>query len=175
MNNNSEAGTAGPGTSQADDPLKANQDLFAPEPAPRRLALFFVVATGVAWFVGWIDPIIDRLFPSVTEVTGTVMLNGKPLVQGWVETSYDASGFTGGLLGGLPKAMSTIDSNGGFRLMTNGKPGAYCGKYRVLVNKVGNNMRSVVSERYTNPNKTPFRITIKRGQANHIDLVLEDP
>ena len=27
----------------------------------------------------------------------------------------------------------------------------------------------------TNPKKTPFRITIKRGQSSHIDLVLEDP
>lgn len=178
MKINSEARKQTRVTPPSESLLNANQHLFAPEPAPRRLALFLLglmILTGVAWLVGWMDPVVDRLFPSLTEVTGTVTLNGKPMVKGWVETNYDASGFTRGFFGGLPEATGSIDSNGEFRLTTRGKPGAYCGRYRVLVNEMGNNMRSVLPERYTSPNKTPFRITIKRGQSSHMDLVLEDP
>ena len=101
-------------------------------------------------------------------------LNGKPMVKGWVETKYDASGFMGGLLGGLPEASGSIDSEGRFRLTTGGNPGAYCGKYRIVVNDMNRSMQSLLPQLYTDQNKTPFRINIKRGQSSRIDLDLED-
>jgi hypothetical protein len=68
--------------------------------------------------------------PPVTEVSGVVLLEGKPLPQARVEFIPDLSGF-----GAEMNSSATTDDEGRFSLsMTyKGQPGAVVGKHRVLV------------------------------------------
>jgi hypothetical protein len=57
-------------------------------------------------------------------VQGTITYQGKPVTTGNILFVPDAGG---------PTAMSDIQRDGGYRLNTDGKPGAAPGKYKVMI------------------------------------------
>jgi hypothetical protein len=98
-------------------------------------------------------------------VAGTVKVEGQPLTKGWL-TFYpdDAKGN-----GSTRLPVAEITSNGSYELTTNGKPGAPCGFYKVVVaaskdpiplkpprNPDGSpkGLRWLVHDKYTRPETT---------------------
>ena len=155
---------------EPDGSVTTLEDLFAPSAAPRWFAAIIVglaLTAGIAWFSGMFDPILDLLSPERAEVIGTVTYNGKPLGQGLVMTKCETSGRMGGLGG--------IESDGTFKLTTNGDPGIYSGSHRIWVTCMTSTFPqvSILPGEYTQPDTTPFRVTVKRGRLNRFDLAMK--
>ena len=150
--------------------MTTSEDLFAPAAGPRRLAIITVVlaiAAGIAWISGLFDPMMDYLLPERAEVTGTVTYNGEPLRRGLIMTKCEIPGRMGGLGG--------IESDGTFKLTTNGDPGIYSGNHRIWVSCMTATFPpvSILPDEYTQPQTTPFQFTVKRGRLNQIELALK--
>jgi hypothetical protein len=155
-------------------------DDVPPNPAPptgRRsivrwiIALFVIAAVataGTILAVGGVESFGDLISPTLIEVTGRITFNGKPLSSGFVQTYYDRRGWMG--------ALAEIAPDGSFRLTTNGDPGAFSGKHRVIVRWMDNSSppRSVLPERYTQPQTTPLLIHVSRSGGNVVTLDLVD-
>ena len=150
------------------------QTLFTPVPPNsgvkwgRGAALMVLILGGIAWSLGWLEPLVDIASPKLCEVRGTVQYNGKPLTMGFVGTNYER--------GGLMGALGPIDADGTFRLTTNGEPGAYSGRHRVTVLCMDGGFppKSIIPERYTQPETSPFVIHVARTGPNNVQLELVD-
>jgi hypothetical protein len=150
--------------------VTTSEDLFAPAAGPRRLAAIAIglaIAAGIAWIAGLFDPMMDYLSPERAEVTGTVTYNGEPLRRGLVMTKCEIPGRMGGLGG--------IETDGTFKLTTNGDPGIYSGNHRIWVSCMTTTFPpvSILPDVYTQPQTTPFQVTVKRGRLNRIELALK--
>lgn len=132
------------------------------------VAILLVAAVGGSiTAVGGIENFQNLMGPTMVEVRGKVNYNGKPLSAGFVQTYYERQG--PGWLGGL----SPLEPDGTFHLQTNGKPGVLSGKHRFVVTWMDNSFppKSLLPQKYTDPETTPFVFQISR--QGHKDLVLD--
>jgi hypothetical protein len=111
-------------------------------------------------------------------VQGTVFFRGAPLSQGTIVFTPDASRGSSG-----PLARSEIFANGSYDLRTGDKPGALVGWYRVTVVAVENPVtlavggfavpRSLVPEKYRDPELSGLECEVRAGQANRVNFNLQ--
>ncbi len=158
-------------------PVESGLDVRSPiTPLPERrgvkwgriavvIVLLFV---GLAWGIGWLEPLIDMASPTLRPVTGTVRYNGQPLTKGFVRTIHERGGRMGGL--------GPINADGTFELTTNDDPGAFVGRHRVIVLCFDGGMppKSILPERYSEPRLTPLVIQVSRTGPNQVQIELED-
>jgi len=150
------------------------QPLFTPIPQysekkwGRRAGLIVLCLVGVTWGLGWLEPLIDAVSPVLCPVTGTVRYNGKPLTGGFVRTICERGGMMG--------ALGPISADGTFELNTNGTPGAYSGRHRVLVFLMDGGFppKSLLPEKYLDPQTSPLSIRISRSRPNKVQLEMDD-
>ena len=116
-----------------------------------------------------------------TQVSGTVMMGGKPL-EGVIVTFYPVVEGTDG----LPFARGTTDATGHYTLaLANGKSGAVVGQTRVVVNWPPRErsdtpevppkrpIQPFIPVRYTVASETPLIFDVKSGGPQTIDLTLD--
>lgn len=110
----------------------------------------------VGWFSGKFEALVDQLLPVKTPVNGRITLDGQPLTVGFIRTISLDSGMQGTLAG--------IESDGTFQLMTNGDPGAYSGRHRVVVVAMTKTFppKSLIPDHYTKPETSPLTIAVPR-------------
>ena len=150
------------------------QTLFSPIPQTsgvkwgRGAALIVLILGGVAWGLGWLEPLVDFASPKLCEVRGTVQYNGKPLTKGFVRTIYERAGVMG--------TLGPINADGTFELTTNGHPGAYSGRHRVIVLCMDGGFppKSILPEQYSDPQISPLAIHVSRTGPNKVQLELVD-
>jgi hypothetical protein len=120
---------------------------------------------------------------TLVPVSGTVKVDGQPLTTGWLTFYPDEA--RGNSSSRLPVADI---KNGTYELSTNGKPGATCGHYKVVVaaskdpiplkpprNADGTpkGLRWLVDEKYTRPETTDLRIeVVENPEPDRYDLNL---
>lgn len=149
-----------------------------PAPSPRRqrsiwtwivpgLAVVIVGLTGVVIAVGGLNGLADLISPVPVEVTGTVMFKGKPVTDGYLQTYPDRR---------LMGALGSIASDGTFRLLTNGDPGAYPGTHKVVVMWMDNSNppKHLLPDKYTSPQTTPLILRVQPSVATHVRFDLDD-
>ena len=114
------------------------------------LAIAIVGGAGTAawWYVTSQEP---KLYP----VKGVVYLDGKPMPGGLIMTRHVDNPK---LLG----ALSPIDKEGRFELMTNLVPGAYGGEHKILViyNTETFPPFPLIPAHYSEPATTPFSVVV---------------
>ena len=134
----------------------------------RYAALVAVILGGIAWGLGGMEPLANLVSPTLCRVTGTVLYNGKPLDRGFVQTIYERRGLMG--------TLGPINADGTFELDTNGEPGAYSGRHRVIVLCMDGSMppKSILPEQYTQPQTSPLVIQVSRTGPNQVRLELVD-
>lgn len=164
-----------------------------------RLAMSFGVALGLAALAscGCGGAGGDR--PEMARVDGTITYNGEPVTTGTV-TLIPVEGEKGGE-SDLP-AIGEIDTDGSFELTTfDTGDGAVLGQHKVIVvakpkpegtpendlfmggvipsqlpediAKRAEESKPLVPEKYSDPEKTPLRYTVK-PDGNQFDIVLKD-
>lgn len=117
--------------------------------------------------------------PALHNVQGQVFYQGTTLARGVVVFTPDASRGNGG-----PLAYGEIQADGRYRLQTDGARGAAAGWYRVTVLSVEAPTgvpsgaryafpRSLLPERYRDPDLSGLASEVKAGQENQIDFHLE--
>jgi hypothetical protein len=135
----------------------------------RRIGILGIVCSGL--MVGC-DPGPQPLAP----VTGQVTYQNQPLPRGTIVFVPDADRGNNG-----PLAQGIIQSQGRYSLQTEGKPGAPPGWYRVTVIAVEESPayrgvrftpRSLVPERYRDPQLSDLVCEVKPGQENGINFNL---
>jgi hypothetical protein len=136
-----------------------------------RGAVFVFCAGAAGWAVPGCGPAAERLVP----VSGSVTVAGKPLTAGWVTFYPDRA--RGNASPRLPVAEIKA---GSYELSTNGRPGAPCGFYKVVVaaspepiplkpprNPDGTpkKLRWLVHEKYTRPETTDLHVEVVERPA----------
>jgi hypothetical protein len=114
---------------------------------------------------------------SLAPVSGKVFYQNQPLGRGTIVFVPDADRGNNG-----PLAQGTIQAGGSYTVQTEGKPGAAPGWYRVTVIAVeipaayatGRSYlpRSLVPERYRDPQLSDLTCEVKAGQENGINFNL---
>ena len=104
-------------------------------------------------------------------VSGKVLLaNGQPLTTGAITFIPDDPSQG-------PPIIGRLQETGTFKL--EGSEGAFTGFYTVYVDpnsptsSKGNHFRSVIPEKYQNPESSPLRIEVKLGESNNFTFNLE--
>jgi hypothetical protein len=108
-------------------------------------------------------------------VSGTVTLAGKPVNEGLVSFSPDAS------KGNTARVSCTAPiKDGRYELKSTGvlksetSSGAPLGWYKVTVNTIMGKLKSEIPDRYTNPTQTPLSIeVVDKPEPGHYDIKLE--
>src|SRR6266446_1367046 len=113
----------------------------------------------------------DQGTPALAPVTGKVFFQNQPLPRGTIVFVPDADRGNNG-----PLAQGTIQAGGSYTVQTEGKPGAAPGWYRVTVIAVeapaaystsrSSAPRSLVPERYRDPQLSDLTCEVKAGQEN---------
>lgn len=134
----------------------------------RGLVLMVMILGGLAWSLGWLEPLANWASPTMCQVTGTVRYNGQPVTKGFVWTIYERRGVMG--------TLGPINADGTFELTTDGVPGAYSGRHRVIVICMDGGFppKSILPERYTQPRTSPLVIDVSRSGPNEVRLELVD-
>jgi hypothetical protein len=112
-------------------------------------------------------------------VKGKVLYKGRPVHTGTIVFAPDLLRGTTG-----PLARAEIQSDGSFALQTQGRPGAIPGWHRVTILSMepspkiipdGDGMlpRSMVPEKYRDPELSGLSCEVRGGQENRIDFDLE--
>jgi hypothetical protein len=119
----------------------------------------------------------DGTNPSLAPVSGKVFYQNQPLPRGTIVFVPDADRGNNG-----PLAQGSIQAGGSYAIQTEGKPGALPGWYRVTVISVENASgfsgsvssvpRSLVPERYRDPQLSDLTCEVKAGQDNGINFNL---
>jgi hypothetical protein len=121
----------------------------------------------------------DRLKPELAPVRGKVYYNGVPLPRGTIVFVPDpVRGRTG------PLSHGEIQPDGSFTLWSEKRPGAQVGWHRVTVVAVdtptrvkdGQRLvvpRSLLPEKYRNPELAGLSCEVKAGRENSLDFHLE--
>lgn len=110
-------------------------------------------------------------------VSGTVTYQGEPLSHGAV-VFMPESGTTG------PQAVGHIQADGTFQMQTAGQSGAVVGKHRVAVHcrqqpkpaeqrSMGPAPKSLIPEKYSNPETSSLQIDVPKGGDNDADIALQ--
>lgn len=106
--------------------------------------------------------------PVLVEFSGRVMFEGKPVTTGGVATLR--------LDDELDSAVSALDAEGKFTLETNGAPGAYVGRHKVLISSMTPTMppRPLIPGIYGSLATTPLMINVSKDPSkNSVEFVLE--
>jgi len=135
---------------------------------------FGSILVGASWllFAG-----CDAGTPTLVPVSGKVLYRNQPLPRGTIVFVPDADRGNNG-----PLAQGTIQGGGSYTIQTGEKPGAMPGWYRVTVIAVENASsfslngsavpRSLVPERYRDPQLSDLACEVKAGQENSINFNL---
>jgi len=135
---------------------------------------FGSILVGASWllFAG-----CDAGTPTLVPVSGKVLYRNQPLPRGTIVFVPDADRGNNG-----PLAQGTIQGGGSYTIQTGEKPGAMPGWYRVTVIAVENTSgfslngsavpRSLVPERYRDPQLSDLACEVKAGQENSINFNL---
>jgi hypothetical protein len=126
----------------------------------------------------WLIAGCDERTPALAPVSGKVSYLNQPLPRGTIVFVPDADRGNNG-----PMAQGTIQSGGIYTIQTGGKPGAIPGWYRVTVIAVedagigyyrsgGSTPRSLVPEKYRDPQLSDLSCEVKAGQENAINFNL---
>ena len=138
---------------------------------PSRNLLYWLVLTGLPTLIGCGGGAPVEMVP----VTGSVKFDDGTIPTGEVATVYFEPA-AGGNQALRKAASSPIDPQDGSFRMTTVHPGdgAIVGTYKVIfeVHKTYLGRESVVPEKYTNPDTTPFEVTVGSGGASQKDFVL---
>jgi len=128
--------------------------------------------TGLFFFAG-----CEGGTASLAPVSGKVSYQNQPLSRGTIVFVPDADRGNNG-----PLAQGTIQAGGSYAVQTEGKPGAAPGWYRVTVIAVetpagystgrSSAPRSLVPERYRDPQLSDLTCEVKAGQENGINFNL---
>lgn len=134
----------------------------------RMTALLVLILGGLAWGLGWLEPLANWASPTLREVRGTILYNGKPVTKGFVRTIHESRGVMG--------TLGPINADGTFELTTNDNRGAYSGRHRVVVLCMDGGFppKSILPERYTEPQTSPLLIQVSRSGPNQVQLELVD-
>jgi hypothetical protein len=124
--------------------------------------LFFVgaaIVAGVIW-------VMDR--PVLVPVSGRIRFDGPSLDNAFVLAIPNRGG---------QAALSPLDADGNFSLMTNGADGALTGEHRLVVKAFTRGMppQLIVPSKYADEATTPWTIKVKKGAANHFEFEIETP
>ena len=135
---------------------------------------FGSILVGASWlfFAG-----CDAGTPTLVPVSGKVLYRNQPLPRGTIVFVPDADRGNNG-----PLAQGTIQGGGSYTIQTEGKSGAMPGWYRVTVIAVESTSgfslnglavpRSLVPERYRDPQLSDLACEVKAGQENSINFNL---
>jgi hypothetical protein len=135
---------------------------------------FGSILVGASWllFAG-----CDAGTPTLVPVAGKVLYRNQPLPRGTIVFVPDADRGNNG-----PLAQGTIQGGGSYTIQTGGNSGAMPGWYRVTVIAVENTSgfslngsavpRSLVPERYRDPQLSDLACEVKAGQENSINFNL---
>ena len=132
------------------------------------LVLLALIAAGVS--LGWENALKQWLRPQLVPVTGEVQYQVKPMTVGFVSTRYlDGQGGT---------TLGSLDSEGRFSLSTNGVPGAFVGRHKVLVQCFDVSVfppKSIIPEKYAQEGATPLTIKVTSSkEKNHFSFKVDD-
>jgi hypothetical protein len=105
--------------------------------------------------------------PVLVPVTGRVKFGDKSLKTGFVT----AIPVRGGLA-----ALSALDAEGNFDLMTNGVRGAYTGEHKLTVQAMTPGMppKPIVPQEYADEWTTPLTMKVKKGESNHFEFEITE-
>jgi hypothetical protein len=119
----------------------------------------------------------DAGTPTLVPVSGKVLYRNQPLPRGTIVFVPDADRGNNG-----PLAQGTIQGGGSYTMQTGEKSGAMPGWYRITVIAVENTTsfslngsavpRSLVPERYRDPQLSDLACEVKAGQENSINFNL---
>jgi hypothetical protein len=118
----------------------------------------------------------DHGTPALAPVTGRVFFQNQPLLAGAIVFVPDADRGNNG-----PLAQGTIQPGGAYTVQTGGQPGANPGWYRVTVVSVertghdrysASTPRSLVPEKYRDPQLSDLMCEVKEGRENSINFHL---
>jgi hypothetical protein len=145
-----------------------------PPVARRRFRFWFSLS--LFWF-GFLCAGCEEGTPSLAPVTGKVFYQNQPLRRGAIVFVADADRGTNG-----PLAQGNIQWDGSYNIQTGGKPGAVPGYYRVTViaveevnsgyHRPTSSPRSLVPEKYRDPQLSGLSCEVKAGQENAINFNL---
>jgi len=92
--------------------------------------------------------------PTLVQFTGRVVYEGKPVTTGGIATLR--------LDDQLDSATSALDSEGKFTLETNGEPGAYVGRHKVVISSMTQTMppQPLIPGVYASMATTPLVIDV---------------
>lgn len=133
------------------------------------IPLVLVVLIVVGGSLGWEEAVKRWIRPQLVPVTGEVQYQGKPLTSGFVSTRY--LGGSGGT------ALGALDEEGRFTLATNGTPGAFVGRHKVLVHCMGRGMPppSLIPEKFSQEDATPLTIDVTSStDKNHFSFKVDE-
>ncbi len=106
--------------------------------------------------------------PTLVQFTGRVVYEGKPVTTGGIATLR--------LDDQLDSATSALDSEGKFALETNGEPGAYVGRHKVVISSMTPTMppQPLIPGVYGSMATTPLVINVSTDpKKNTLEVVLE--
>ena len=106
--------------------------------------------------------------PTLVQFTGRVVYKGKPVTTGGIATLR--------LDDQLDSATSALDSEGKFALETNGEPGAYVGRHKVVISSMTPTMppQPLIPGVYGSMATTPLVINVSTDpKKNTLEVVLE--
>ena len=106
--------------------------------------------------------------PTLVQFTGRVVYEGKPVTTGGIATLR--------LDDQLDSATSALDSEGKFALETNGEPGAYVGRHKVVISSMTPTMppQPLIPGVYGSMTTTPLVINVSTDpKKNTLEVVLE--
>jgi hypothetical protein len=106
--------------------------------------------------------------PTLVQFTGRVVYEGKPVTTGGIATLR--------LDDQLDSATSALDSEGKFTLETNGEPGAYVGRHKVVISSMTQTMppQPLIPGVYASMATTPLVIDVSTDpKKNTLEIVLE--
>jgi hypothetical protein len=110
--------------------------------------------------------------PALAPVAGKVFYHGRPVARGLIVFVPDES-----LGGDGPLSKATIGPDGSYVLRTGDGVGAAPGAHRVTVAAVetaaGGEPRSLLPDKYRDPDRSGLRCEITAGRANTLNFHLE--
>src|SRR5262245_7852011 len=115
------------------------------------------IVAGVFW-------VMDR--PVLVPVSGRIRFSGRSLENAFVLAIPNR---------GSQSALSPLDADGNFSLMTNGADGALTGEHKLVVKAFSGGMppKSLVPAKYSEETLTPWTIKVKKGAVNHFEFEIE--
>lgn len=118
---------------------------------------------------GWYLLIRESKPPALVPYSGRVLYKGAPVAKGGVATEPFDKDLTG--------AVGALDPEGRFTLSTNGQPGAYLGRHKLLVAAFSEGMPvPIVPAQYVDMKTTPLEIEIYEQESKNTgEFTLIDP